>query len=642
MIKASDLTLYRGSRCLLQDASFVVHDGERVGLVGRNGCGKTSLITALYGQLDIDQGRLEIAADWRLSWVEQNIQSLDKPAREHVIDGDRRLRALQAERAQATDPNEIARLEIELEQAGAWQANSRAETLLSGLGFAPDEWLNPVGTFSGGWQMRLNLAQALMATSDLLLLDEPTNHLDLDATLWLERWLTSYQGTVVLISHDVEFLDSVCNVILHIEHQKVERYRGNYQAFIRQHAERSRQAHQIYERQTREAARLQGFIDRFRAKATKARQAQSRVKALARIQAVAPPESESSIEIRIPEPDHSPHILMRLKDVQAGYRDSSDQPHLILEDIQIRIEAQDRIGVLGVNGAGKSTLLKTLAGELSALAGEVEPGQGLKIGYFAQQQMSQLDAQATPLQHLLRLAPEAREQDLRSYLAQYGFVGDKTLEPVGPFSGGEKSRLALAIVLWHRPNLLVLDEPTNHLDIETRHALTVGLAQSEAALLLVSHDRHLLRTTVDQFWLVANGTVQDFEGDLDDYRQFILQKSNRTPKNETNGDTDSTDRKTIRRQQAQQRQALAQQRRPLEKALKVIESDLEKIQTRVQSIETQMQDPAFYDEATRSDERESTLKEHGQLSAQASELEAKWLDLMQEIETLEQTMTPEI
>ena len=640
MIKTIALTLRRGTKILMQDAEFVVHPGERVGLIGRNGSGKSSLFAALRNQLDPDQGSIDIPASWRLAWVEQSIEDLDRPAREYVIDGDRYLRQLQGERERALDGQAIAELETRLNDAGAWQASSRAESLLSGLGFKPEQWLNPVGSFSGGWQMRISLARALMAPSDLLLLDEPTNHLDLDAMLWLERWLSAYEGTVIIISHDVEFIDAVCNVILHIEHQKIERYRGDYQSFLTQRAEKLRQTSLAIERQARESARLQQFIDRFKAKASKAKQAQSRVKALARMQTLAPLQTEADVGIHIPEPEHAPNLLLRLKNIDAGYR-VDESLHTILRSVSLRIEAGSRIGILGVNGAGKSTLVKVIAGELEPFAGERLEGKGLTIGYFAQQQMDILDPQASALLHLKRVAPQAREQDLRNYLARFGFTGEKVMDEVAPFSGGEKARLALALIVWHRPNLLVLDEPTNHLDVQTREALTTALAEYEGSLLLVSHDRHLLRTSVDQFWIVGEGQVIQFDGDLEDYRQHTLSRSSSTSSIATDaisladdGSTGAGDRKQQRREQAQIRQQLSTLRKPLQSRQTRIESQMQALATKIKAIDEQMQDPAFY-ESVDSNLRQQTLKDHGQLTREHEALEEQWFEVSQELEEIE-------
>lgn len=637
MIRGVGLSLRRGTQLLLDIAEFVIHPGERVGLVGRNGSGKSSLFALMRGEIDADGGEVQIPIAWRMASVMQTIGNLDRPAREYVIDGHRELRELQRQRetAQNGTGETIANLELALEQAGAWQANSRAETLLAGLGFASDEWDRPVGTFSGGWQMRIALARALMAPSELLLLDEPTNHLDLDAMIWLEKWLSSYEGTAIIISHDTEFLDAVCNTIIHIDQRKLTRYRGNYDSFLTQRAERLRQTRIAWERQTQEAARLQQFVDRFKAKASKAKQAQSRVKALARMQTMAPLHAQAAIDIKIPSPEDTPERLLTLKEAAVGYRDAHGQATPVLTDITVRLEAGDRIGVLGVNGAGKSTLIKLIAGELEPTHGERLPSKTLKVGYFAQHQMQMLDHQASALLHMSRIAPSNNEQSLRNYLAQFGFTGDRVNESIAPFSGGEKARLALALIVWHKPNLLILDEPSNHLDVETREALTTALAEYEGSLLLVSHDRHLLRTTVDQFWLVAHGTVSAFEGDLDDYRQRI---SSFKPIRATIADepdaAEAIDRKQQRREQAQARAVLAQARKPLEKSLSVLEFKLQTLTTRLNSLDEQLANESFYQD-TDSQTRQQVMQEHGKLTQEKDMLELQCLEVMEQIEALE-------
>ncbi|MDS1141321.1 ATP-binding cassette domain-containing protein [Pusillimonas sp. SM2304] len=641
MIRAAGLTLRRGTKVLLDGADFVVNPGERVGIVGKNGAGKSTLFALLQGRLDADAGSLLIPPGWRIASVEQEISHNDLPAREFVIDGDTHLRALQAERAATPDGDghRIAELESALVEADAWSAPSRAEQLLAGLGFAPGQWMNPVNSFSGGWQMRLALARALMAPSELLLLDEPTNHLDLDAMLWLERWLAAYQGIVLLISHDTEFLDSVASVILHFDQAKLLRYRGGYEDFLTQRAERLRQTRLAWDRQTREAARLQSFIDRFKAKATKAKQAQSRVKALARMETLAPLQAESGIDIRIPEPTSMPDPLLVLDGVSTGYQGRDGQTHTILSNIQLMVRGGGRIGVLGVNGAGKSTLIKTLAEELPVLAGERRASKGLEIGYFAQHQLDMLDPEATPLQHLLRLAPQTREQELRNYLGGFGFSGDTVTSKIAPMSGGEKARLALSLIVWQKPNLLLLDEPSNHLDVDTREALATALAEFAGSVLLVSHDRHLLRTTVDSFWIVADGRVHEFDGDLEDYRDWLSDRSaharaearNSTPS--AGGGEAASDRKTQRRQEAEERQRLASLRKPLDTKLKQVDTEMERCGQRLQALNTLIADPDFYSDARR-DERLKVLEEHGELSKKQAQLEEQWLALQEELEAL--------
>ncbi|WP_017525122.1 ABC-F family ATP-binding cassette domain-containing protein [Pusillimonas noertemannii] len=640
MIRANGLTLRRGTKVLLQDADFVVNPGERLGFVGKNGAGKSTLFALLQGRLDLDAGTLSMPDSWRIASVEQEITALDRPAREFVIDGDTHLRRLQAERAASpdSDGHRIAELEAALVEADAWSAPSRAEQLLAGLGFAPREWMRPVGEFSGGWQMRLALARALMAPSELLLLDEPTNHLDLDAMLWLERWLGAYQGTVLLISHDTEFLDAVARSILHFDHGKLVRYRGGYEDFLTQRAERLRQTHIAWERQTRETARLQSFIDRFKAKATKAKQAQSRVKALARMETLAPLHAEAGIDIRIPDPGNVPDPLLTLHKVAVGYaanNGSTEKP--VLQDVTLMLRASSRIGVLGVNGAGKSTLIKTLAGELPALAGELKASKGLNIGYFAQQQLDMLRLDETPLQHLARLAPQVREQELRNYLGGFGFSGDTVNSLVAPMSGGEKARLALSLIVWQKPNLLLLDEPSNHLDVDTREALATALAEFEGSVLLVSHDRHLLRTTVDSFWIVADGSVLEFDGDLEDYRSWLNERTanlREEARSQAASAADApVDRKAQRRQEAEERQRLSTLRKPIEASIRKLETRMERDRKRLDELDALIADPEFYSDARR-DERLAVLAEHGELSKRMDALEEEWLLLQEELEGL--------
>jgi ATP-binding cassette subfamily F protein 3 len=642
VIRATGLTLRRGTKVLLDEADFVVNPGERVGIVGKNGAGKSTLFALLQGKLDLDAGTLSVPAGWHIASVEQEISDNDRPAREFVIDGDTHLRALQQERAHTPDNNghRIAELEAALVEADAWSAPSRAEQLLAGLGFAPDQWMNPVSSFSGGWQMRLALARALMAPSDLLLLDEPTNHLDLDAMIWLERWLGAYQGTVLLISHDTEFLDAVAKIILHFDHAKLVRYRGGYEDFLTQRAERLRQTRLAWDRQTRETQRLQGFIDRFKAKATKAKQAQSRVKALARMEVLAPLQAEAGIDIRIPIPVSMPDPLLVLEHVSTGYGNADGAPLEILSDVRLIVRGGSRIGVLGVNGAGKSTLIKTLAEELPVLAGERRASKGLEIGYFAQHQLDMLDPDSTPLQHLTRIAPQAREQELRNYLGGFGFSGDTVNSKIAPMSGGEKARLALSLIVWQKPNLLLLDEPSNHLDVDTREALATALAEFAGSVLLVSHDRHLLRTTVDSFWIVADGKVHEFDGDLEDYRDWLATRSAslraeaRSEAQAANSaESGGVDRKAQRRQEAEDRQRLAGLRKPLDATLKKVERRMEEAAQRLQVLDGLIADPDFYSDARR-DERLNVLEEHGALSKEHAALEEQWLDLQEQLEAL--------
>lgn len=636
MIRATQLSLRRGVKTLLEQTDFVINPNERVGVVGKNGAGKTTLFALLQQQIDPDSGSLSLPPSWRIAAVEQMIPDLQRPAREFVIDGDQHLRQLQTQRAQTPDSEgeRIAQLEAELIEADAWSAHARAEQLLAGLGFRPDQWLLPVAQFSGGWQMRLALARALMAPSDLLLLDEPTNHLDLDAMIWLERWLQSYAGTVLVISHDTEFLDAISTHILHFEQKQLIKYRGNYTQFLSQRAERLRQDQLAWEKQQREVAHLQAFIDRFKAKATKAKQAQSRVKALARMQELAPVRLDSRVQFTLPTPEHMPDPLLRLIETDLGYTHPSVST--ILQKVTVDIRSGSRIGVLGMNGAGKSTLIKTLAGELKPLTGELIPSARLTIGYFAQHQLDMIDARLSPIQHLQRIAPDMREQELRNYLGRFAFSGDMATDTTAGFSGGEKARLALALIVWHKPNLLLLDEPTNHLDVETREALAAALAEYEGSVLVVSHDRQLLRSTVDEFWIVADGQINEFDGDLEDYRNWLLARAStqrQQDKPALSGEP-IIDRRTQRRLEAEARQKIATLRRPLEKQITYIEKRMEQQQQRLDELDSLIADPAFYEDAYKQ-ERPERLAEHGELNKSLAELEEQWLALHEQIEQIE-------
>ena len=644
MIKAQGLTLRRGTKVLLEEAEFVINPGERVGIVGRNGAGKSTLFALIQGQIDQDAGTLDIPNSWEIAAVSQDVYGQEKNAREFVIDGDIRLRALQQARAEVdeSDGIKLAELESALTDAGHWSAESRAEQLLAGLGFAPETWDKTVSEFSGGWQVRLSIARALMKPSDLLLLDEPTNHLDLDAMVWLERWLSAYQGTVLLISHDTEFLNNIARVILHFEQHKLQRYRGNYESFVEQQAERLSQHEQAYAKQQKEIQHMQSFIDRFKAKATKAKQAQSRVKALNRMQKLAPLQLSSGISFSLPQPEQMPDPLIIIDKIDLGYEPT--QP--ILKNVSMMIRAGARIGMLGVNGAGKSTFIKSLVGELEPLSGTIKTAKGVNIAYFAQQQLDMLDPQATPLLHMIRIAPNEREQSLRDYLGGFGFIGEQALSKVEPFSGGEKARLALALLVWKKPNLLLLDEPSNHLDVDMREALARALTQFEGSILLVSHDRHLLRSTTDEFMIVADGSISEFDGDLDDYQQWLTDKK-ATERQEstlakqqdrlaTTDESTHIDRRARRRQEAEERQRLGILKKPLIKELKQIESKLEKASERLEVLQKAMSDENFYSDENR-DNRIAQLSEHGHLEAQKNQLEERWLELTEDIEKIDKS-----
>jgi ATP-binding cassette subfamily F protein 3 len=546
MITLRNLTLRRGTKVVLDSASVTLNPGEKIGLVGRNGAGKSSLFALLAGRLQADAGDFEIPPRWRMGEVAQSMPETDDAATEFVLQGDLPLMEAQAElaRAEAADDGEaMAHAHMSLEEAGAFDARARAQTLLLGLGFKKEQLEAPVNSFSGGWRMRLQLARALMCPSDLLLLDEPTNHLDLDALVWLEGWLQRYVGTLLIISHDREFLDAITQVTLHLDDAKLTRYGGNYTTFEEMRAERMSQQAAAFAKQQDRIAHLQRFIDRFKAKASKAKQAQSRVKALDRMERLAPVLTASDFNFEFREPQSLPNPMLALSDMVCGYMVPSVaedgtapaegtgglQPKPIVQHINRTVLAGQRIGVLGANGQGKSTFVKTIAREQPALGGTVTEGKGLAIGYFAQQEMDLLHADDTPLQHMVRLArtvgPEAREQELRDFLGQFRFVGEMVHQTIGTLSGGEKARLVLGSLVWQRPNLLLLDEPTNHLDLTTREALSMALNEFEGTVMLVSHDRALLREVCDEFWLVADGVVKPFDGDLDDYQRWLLDRS---------------------------------------------------------------------------------------------------------------------
>ena len=613
MIRFSQVSLIRGTKLLLEGADIALNPGERIGLIGANGSGKSSLFALLRGELHTDKGELDYPAQWRVAHVAQESLALDRPAVEYAIDGDSALRSLEAglAAAEAEDRGALmGELHAALADAGLYTARSRAERLLAGLGFAAGEFDLPVSSFSGGWRMRLNLAQALMCPSDLLLLDEPTNHLDLDAIIWLEDWLKRYSGTLIVVSHDRDFLDGVVDAIVHIDSRKLRRYAGNYSSFEAQRAQALVLAASQQEQQARERAHLQSFIDRFKAKATKARQAQSRMKTLAKMEQLAPLHVAAPFSFEFREPLRAPNPLLVLDDVDAGYPEKR-----VLKNIKLSLQEEQRIGLLGVNGAGKSTLIKTIAGALAPLQGSAIYGKGLAIGYFAQHQVEMLRNDESPLAHLARLAPDAREQELRNYLGSFNFPGDMATDPVGNFSGGEKARLALALIVWQRPNLLLLDEPTNHLDLETREALTVALAQFEGTLVLVSHDRHLLRATTEQFLIVANGAVQAFDGDLDDYREWLMKRKVDVPREP--------------RGPAAKRVARPASKNTLQSRIERLEQTMDKLNAQRSAIETQLGDPAVYADQ---EKLKALLLDRGYIGKELDSLESEWLEKQAQLE----------
>ena len=539
MITLKNVTLRRSSKVLLDSVSVTINPGESVGLVGRNGAGKSTLFALLNGSLHEDGGDFFMPPQWRMAQVAQNMPETAEPATEFVLNGDTRLAELRLALAQAEasgDGMAIAHAYSDLADAGDHDAVPRAQALILGLGFKVSELDKPVNSFSGGWRMRLQLARALMCPSDLLLLDEPTNHLDLDALVWLEAWLKRYEGTLIVISHDREFLDAITDVTLHIDNAQLTRYGGNYSRFEELRAQQMELQQATYAKQQDKIAHLQKFIDRFKAKASKAKQAQSRVKALERMEKIAPVLASAEFTFEFKEPTNLPNPMLAITDASFGYVDAdSGETTTILRHVDRSVLAGQRIGILGANGQGKSTLVKTIAREMGALAGTITEGKGLNIGYFAQQELDVLRPADNPLEHMIRLAKElgpnsresGREQDLRNYLGTFNFSGDMVKQAVGTMSGGEKARLVLAMIVWQRPNLLLLDEPTNHLDLATREALSMALNEFEGTVMLVSHDRALLRAVCDEFWLVGRGQVGPFDGDLDDYQRYLLDEAKR-------------------------------------------------------------------------------------------------------------------
>ncbi len=630
MIVFSSLQIRRGVRVLLDNATATINPGQKVGLVGKNGCGKSTLLALLKNELSADAGSVSFPGNWSLAWVNQETPALAMPAIEYVIDGDREFRQLESELAHANEINDghaIATLHGKLDAIQAWSIQARAASLLNGLGFSQQQLQRPVSDFSGGWRMRLNLAQALLCRSDLLLLDEPTNHLDLDAVIWLERWLKTYSGTLILISHDRDFLDPIVDKILHIEQQTICEYTGNYSSFEIQRATRLAQQQSMFEHQQQKVAHLQSFIDRFKAKASKAKQAQSRVKMLERMELIAPAHVGNPFTFSFRPPESLPNPLLKMEKVSAGYGDK-----LILNSIKLNLVPGSRIGLLGRNGAGKSTLIKLLAGELAPLQGEVGLAKGIKLGYFAQHQLEFLRADESPLQHLVRMAPGVLEQQLRDYLGGFGFQGDKVSEVTARFSGGEKARLVLALIVWQRPNLLLLDEPTNHLDLDMRQALTEALIDFDGALVVVSHDRHLLRSTTDELYLVHDGRVEAFDGDLEDYQQWLseLQKQSTT---ETVAKSDGTNSAQARKDQKRREAELRSQTQPLRKQIEKLEKQMEKHNAALAEAEARLSDSTLYDPANKAD-LTAALQQQASAKSALEECEMAWLDAQEQLESM--------
>jgi ATP-binding cassette subfamily F protein 3 len=630
MIGLNEVSLQRGQKPLLEKASLLVHAGQRVGVIGANGTGKTSLFLLFLGQLHTDHGDVVLPKQLRITHMAQEVAHSDRTALDYVLDGDTELRETEAaiEAAQASENNiALAHGYDKLDAIDAHTAPSRAHQLLYGLGFEADDHQRVVNTFSGGWRIRLNLAQALMCPSDLMLLDEPTNHLDLDATVWLEQYLLRYQGTLLLISHDRDFLDSVATHIARLHNHQINYYKGNYSAYEHQHAERMAQQQANYEKQQAERAHLQSYINRFKVQATKAKQAQSRIKALARMEDIAPAHIDSPFNFGFSEPPKPSNPLLYLEDASLGYDDKE-----ILTNVGLSIAPGSRIGLLGPNGAGKSTLIKTLVGDLSLRYGTRQAGDNLRVGYFAQHQLEALDLTASPITHIQRLSPTVTEQVIRNFLGGFNFHGDMASEAPKHFSGGEKARLALAIVVWGKPNLLIMDEPTNHLDLEMCHALTMALQSFSGAMILVSHDRHLLRNSVDEFLLVADGQVKSFDGDLDEYQQWLLKsrQGNSVSKIAANVDVPRIDKKEQRRLAAEQRKQL----QPMKKKVSKVEVTIAGNEVELNSIKKKLLDNSIYEEANKATLQLIMLRQ-GELKRQNEKLEEEWIMLHEELEALE-------
>jgi ATP-binding cassette subfamily F protein 3 len=628
MIIATDLSLARGAKYLIKSSSFTIHPNHKVGLVGANGCGKSSLFASLLGTLPSDVGNLSMPSSWKIATVKQETPALDRSALDYVMDGDVEYRELEAKLAQAReDDNGTLEATIinQIDAVSGYSLPARAGELLHGLGFVQEQLINPVKSFSGGWRMRLNLAQALISRADLLLLDEPTNHLDLDAVIWLQRWLKRFTGTLVLISHDRDFLDDVIGQILHIEHQTAKLYSGNYSAFERQRAEHLAQQDAQYQKQQKEVAHLTSFVDRFRAKASKAKQAQSRLKRLQKLPDLAPAHVDSQFTFNFEQPETLPYPLLALKESQCGYSEQA----IILEDVGMTLVPGSRIGLLGRNGAGKSTLIKSLAGDLALLKGERYCAQDLKVGYFSQHQLEQLHLPSSAIEHITRAKADITELQARSFLGRFGFSGDQALDKVGTMSGGEKARLVLALIVLDKPQLLLLDEPTNHLDLEMRQALVLALQDFEGAIILIAHDRYLLESCVDEFYLVANGHVTDFDGDIDDYQQWLNDDKKQTIKANKIVSEPQIDKKQQRKEQAELRKKAS----PLRKQADKFEKLVQKNQDELTEVEAKLADSDIY-QAEHKAKLTELLKCQAKLTQDLAANEIQWLDLEEQIEEI--------
>jgi len=628
MLNFKNIALRRGTRVLFANTSFTLHKGQKVGITGANGVGKSSFFALLRNELQPDEGDFSMPPNLEVAHVAQETPAVDQEAIEYIIDGDQELRRLQREIAkaeQADDGIKQAELFTKMEVIGGYTATARAARLMDGLSFKQPQEKLPVSSFSGGWRMRLNLAQALMCRSDLLLLDEPTNHLDLDAVIWLQDWLCKYPGTLLLISHDREFLDTITDHIVHIENQVGEIYTGNYSAFEKRRAEKLAKQQSSFEKQQREITHIQSFITRFRAQATKAKQAQSRIKTLERMELISQAHVDSPFNFSFGNPGKLPNPMLKLENASIGYADK-----IILDKVNLFVSPGDRIGLLGPNGAGKSTLIKVLANELGVSAGEVQFADTMKLGYFAQHQLEQLHLDESPIWHLQKINPKATEKDLRNFLGGFNFKEDKTFDPIAPFSGGEKARLVLALLVYQNPNLLLLDEPTNHLDLEMRHALSLALQDYQGAIIIVSHDRHMLRSVTDQLYLVANGSVSQFDGDLDDYRVWLNDQKllNNASTNDT--PTSGVNKKEQRKIDAERRKQL----KPLYDALKKAEKALNKHHTQQKQLEEDLADSSLYDDANKA-RLKQVLQDKAQTDKALEEAEMEWMEISEQLEEAE-------
>ena len=629
MLVFSDISLRRGTKALLESTSFSIHPGQKVGVTGANGVGKSTLFALIRGELHQDTGNFSMPPSWVIAHVKQETPSSAQTALDYALEGDAEYVNLRRQIEHA-DGTYLGELHARLDAIDGYTAESRAATLLHGLGFKADEIQRPVSSFSGGWRMRLNLAQALMCRSDLLLLDEPTNHLDLDAVIWLQDWLKGYRGTLLLISHDREFLDAICTHIGHIEHARLTLYTGNYSTFEITRAEKLAQQQAAYEKQKREREHMQKYVDRFRAQATKARQAQSRLKALERMEMITAAHVDSPFTFSFREPEKLPDRLLHVLDARLGYGDT-----VIINKVELQILPGERLGLIGPNGAGKSTLIKFLAGKLAAQQGSVWQAQDLKIGYFAQHQLEQLKPDQSPLQHLRELDKQAREQDLRNFLGGFAFQGARVEEAVAPFSGGEKARLALALLIYQRPNLLLLDEPTNHLDLDMRLALSVALQAFKGAMVIVSHDRHLLKTVTDKLLLVDSGKVIEFDGDLDDYALWL---QNRFRKEEADSQAASAQeppathtsagRKDQRRESAEKRKRL----QPLKQKVDKLEKEMDKLNQQKANLEAQLSEADIYSDANKN-KLKQLLLDKSNVDAKLETVELEWMEASEAYET---------